>query len=327
MAELQLGNIKPAGADNIVVDSKYVKGSYFVCDTYANLTKLNTGDNSGNQAIVKGSLCYCTGNANEEAKFYQYDGTTWNEAKLGGAELGTTEDTAAAGNHNHDDVYLSLDGGILSGDLQVENLSVETDATFGGVLKGSDGLLELRSSNININSTTATKLYSIGQTTIQSDDTILIECAESTNAEYQKVLYANVLNKEIELGNEKCELVFKSNNRPQWKGAGEAYNYNILTELDLEDINDTFEGINTKIGELESAISDNIESDLSSVIERLDNLESGDTSAGKATEAYKATCDGNGDNIVDTYARQETLGDQVYFSFDTTSGTLTITTK
>jgi hypothetical protein len=242
MAELQLGNIKPAGADNIVVDSKYVKGSYFVCDTYANLTKLNTGDNSGNQAIVKGSLCYCTGNANEEAKFYQYDGTTWNEAKLGGAELGTTEDTAAAGNHNHDDVYLSLDGGTLSGDLQVKNLSVETDATFGSVLKGSDGILKLHSDIIDIKASntdssvkirlfndnsdadygpaflankSSTTLSSTGQTIIQSADTILVQCAPGVGSEYQKVLYADVLNTEIEVGNEKCELIFNSKNRPQ----------------------------------------------------------------------------------------------------------------
>ena len=69
MAELQLGNIKPAGADNVVVEGKYVKGGYFVIDTYENLSKLKTSDD---KTIINGSLCYCT----SKAAFFQYSGSS-----------------------------------------------------------------------------------------------------------------------------------------------------------------------------------------------------------------------------------------------------------
>ncbi len=76
MAELKLGNIKPVGADNVVVDGKYVKGGYVVVSDTAerNALKGASGEN-----IVNGSLCYCTG----DSKFYQYNGTDWVEAILG----------------------------------------------------------------------------------------------------------------------------------------------------------------------------------------------------------------------------------------------------
>lgn len=72
---LRLGNIKPAGDDNVVVDSKYVKGTFVVV---ADLQERNNlkGDNGKN--IIKGSLCY----VQSQSKFYQYDGTDWKEKDL-----------------------------------------------------------------------------------------------------------------------------------------------------------------------------------------------------------------------------------------------------
>lgn len=69
MADLKLGNIKPVGADNIVVEGKYVKGGYVVV---ANTTERDALKGSSGENIVTGSLCYCT----ETSTFYQYDGTT-----------------------------------------------------------------------------------------------------------------------------------------------------------------------------------------------------------------------------------------------------------
>ena len=64
-------------ASKHLTDAEFIKGGFFVVDTYANLTA--TGDNTkfyvanGDQdgTIVEGSLCYCTG----DKKFYQYNGT------------------------------------------------------------------------------------------------------------------------------------------------------------------------------------------------------------------------------------------------------------
>jgi hypothetical protein len=70
MADLQLGNIKPAGGDNVVVDSKYVKGGYV---TVANISERNALVNADTKNIIKGSLCYCQ----TENKFYQFNGTEW----------------------------------------------------------------------------------------------------------------------------------------------------------------------------------------------------------------------------------------------------------
>lgn len=85
MADLRLGNIKPVGADNVVVEGKYVKGGYVVATTIEERDSLkgSTGEN-----IIKGSLCYVTGTEeNPVNKFYQYNGTEWVEADLGGKEL------------------------------------------------------------------------------------------------------------------------------------------------------------------------------------------------------------------------------------------------
>ena len=78
MAELRLGGILPAGADNIVVDGRYVKGGYVAVATTAERDALK-GDNGEN--IVAGSLCYVTGTTDTPInKFYQYNGTEWVEA-------------------------------------------------------------------------------------------------------------------------------------------------------------------------------------------------------------------------------------------------------
>jgi hypothetical protein len=83
MAELRLGNIKPAGDDNVVVDGKYVKGGYVVVSSVTERDALK-GPNGKN--IVKGSLCYCTA----DATFYQYDGSKWVEPSFsnGGGQEG-----------------------------------------------------------------------------------------------------------------------------------------------------------------------------------------------------------------------------------------------
>ena len=57
------------GADKIV-DGKEVEGGYFVCETLP-----STGS-----YWTTGQLCYCTG----DSQFYQYNGSTWEPANLGG---------------------------------------------------------------------------------------------------------------------------------------------------------------------------------------------------------------------------------------------------
>ena len=78
MAELKLGNIKPVGEDNVVVEGKYVKGGYVVVadTTERDALKGNNGEN-----IIEGSLCYCRA----DKKFYQYDTAKgWVDARLDG---------------------------------------------------------------------------------------------------------------------------------------------------------------------------------------------------------------------------------------------------
>ena len=74
MADLKLGNIKPVGADNVVVESKYIKGSYVVVSSREEMNSLVT---DGKEVIIEGSLCYCS--ANDEKKFYQYLNNDWKE--------------------------------------------------------------------------------------------------------------------------------------------------------------------------------------------------------------------------------------------------------
>lgn len=87
MAELQLGNIKPAGADNVVVDSKYVKGGYI---TVANISERNALVNANTKNIVEGSLCYCQ----DDDKFYKYNGTSWEDCFVVDSELSASSTNA-----------------------------------------------------------------------------------------------------------------------------------------------------------------------------------------------------------------------------------------
>lgn len=74
MADLKLGNIKPVGADNIVVEGKYVKGGYVVV---TDIEERNTLKGTSGENIIEGSLCYCQA----DKKFYQYNGTDWEEKR------------------------------------------------------------------------------------------------------------------------------------------------------------------------------------------------------------------------------------------------------
>lgn len=85
MADLKLGNIKPVGADNVVVDGKYVKGGFVVV---ASTTERDTLKGTSGENIINGSLCYCTG----DSKFYQYNGTKWVEKEFGTATEATSSE-------------------------------------------------------------------------------------------------------------------------------------------------------------------------------------------------------------------------------------------
>lgn len=79
---LKLGSIQPIGANNVVVEAKYVKGGYVAVNTIAERDALK-GNNGEN--IVEGSLCYVAGTTNNsEQGFYQYKNGSWVEANLGG---------------------------------------------------------------------------------------------------------------------------------------------------------------------------------------------------------------------------------------------------
>ena len=54
----------------ILISGDAVKGGYFVTDTL---------DNIPSWTKVPGTLCYCTA----DSKFYQYNGSTWEEATFG----------------------------------------------------------------------------------------------------------------------------------------------------------------------------------------------------------------------------------------------------
>jgi len=73
MADLKLGFIKPVGADQVVVEGKYVKGGYLVVATTAEMNALIT---EGQESIVVGSLCYCQATD----KFYSYTASGWIES-------------------------------------------------------------------------------------------------------------------------------------------------------------------------------------------------------------------------------------------------------
>lgn len=70
-----------------LTDADFIKGGYLVVDSYQTLIKkddqglyenyIPVNENSDG-TIVKGSLCYCQA----EDKFYQYNGSSWEESKL-----------------------------------------------------------------------------------------------------------------------------------------------------------------------------------------------------------------------------------------------------
>lgn len=84
--ELKLGTIKPVNANQVVVESKYVKGGYVVV--------ASTTERDALKAIVDGSLCYCQA----DDKFYQYDGSSWKEAAFSSASAGITVNERSATN-------------------------------------------------------------------------------------------------------------------------------------------------------------------------------------------------------------------------------------
>jgi hypothetical protein len=65
--------------EGIVASGVDIEGGYFAIDSIANIPSY---------ANVLGTLCYVTGTEeNPVNKFYQYNGTEWVEADLGGKEL------------------------------------------------------------------------------------------------------------------------------------------------------------------------------------------------------------------------------------------------
>lgn len=79
MAFIVNTNIENHG-NGYLIDSKNVKGSYIVTASITERDKLPAA------TIIKGSLCFCQ----EDSKFYQYNGSSWSEANLGGSASGGT---------------------------------------------------------------------------------------------------------------------------------------------------------------------------------------------------------------------------------------------
>ena len=108
MADLRLGSIKPVGADNVVVEGKYVKGGYVVVATTTDRDNLK-GANGEN--IIKGSLCYCQA----DNKFYKYNGSAWVEATASSSTPGMMSATdktnldLIVNSFNNDDANTTID--------------------------------------------------------------------------------------------------------------------------------------------------------------------------------------------------------------------------
>lgn len=65
--------------DGYLLDAKNVKGTYVVVARYSDLANLPSS------CVVKGTLAYCQNDYSEHLEgFYQYNGSTWLEAQLGG---------------------------------------------------------------------------------------------------------------------------------------------------------------------------------------------------------------------------------------------------
>jgi hypothetical protein len=59
-------------ASKHLTDAEFIKGGYLVVDTVDSMNTLPKATTTDDGIIIKGSLCYVT----NEAKFYQYNGTT-----------------------------------------------------------------------------------------------------------------------------------------------------------------------------------------------------------------------------------------------------------
>lgn len=130
-------------ASKHLTDAEFIKGGFFVVDTYANLTA--TGDNTkfyianGEQdgTIVEGSLCYCTG----DKKFYQYKDAAWVEADLGGGVTSyndlTDKPIELSGSDyvikdpaGENRVKVNGEGIVVDGTLEIDDkLSISSDDT------------------------------------------------------------------------------------------------------------------------------------------------------------------------------------------------------
>ena len=93
--------------DQYLLDAKNVKGGFIVVDTTALRDALPTA------TTVKGSLCYCVA----DSKFYQYNGSTWEEKVLG---ITTTASTSAAGLMSTSDKS-KLDGIAAGAEVNVQS--------------------------------------------------------------------------------------------------------------------------------------------------------------------------------------------------------------
>ena len=129
-----------------LTDAEYIKGGYFVVDTYNNLTsKYTIATSTADGTIIEGSLCYCQ----EDSKFYQFDGTNWLEAKLGKTDTITITDTTP----DKDTYYYPIYSTDVSGEQVVranKDLYYYDSGTWSALNIGSSsnaGILTLHQNN------------------------------------------------------------------------------------------------------------------------------------------------------------------------------------
>lgn len=63
---------------NHLTDAKFIKGGYLVVSSTDEMNALVVATDTTDGTIVEGSLCYCQA----DYKFYQYNGSSWEESKL-----------------------------------------------------------------------------------------------------------------------------------------------------------------------------------------------------------------------------------------------------
>ena len=89
----EFDSLVPTELDGRLIDARYIKGGYFVIKKFSDLSAEREDFNlftpssdieTIDGTIVKGSLCYCQ----EDNTFYQYNGTSWEPANLGGSVHG-----------------------------------------------------------------------------------------------------------------------------------------------------------------------------------------------------------------------------------------------